>query len=136
MNNKQVKQVANAKGNQLTRQAYAYILKSIDSSEYKDEEYFNKCETDKDKIKFLNAVFNAEYGFFINRLGEQKAVEEWLRGLPSSINIDFNYSDILAIAIEWGAIPENYTESQADKIIKNWFNLIAAKTCQLFRKYS
>lgn len=56
-------------------------------------------------------------------------------GLPSSFNIAFTNYDILQLAYKWGSLKETDTESRKDKIIANYFNFIAVKTFQLFKKY-
>jgi hypothetical protein len=114
----------------LDRTAKEYILDAIDS-----EGYEIRTETEAEKIAFLADTFQKEYGFAIKRYGAQKALAEWIMGLPSAFNIDFENYKILQIAVEWGSLPKDYTEKQADKILANWFNFISAKTLQLFRKH-
>lgn len=114
----------------LDRLSKAYILEAIDS-----EGYDVVTSTPEEKLKFLWKTFNSEYGFMIKRVGAQNAMKEWIMGLPSSFNIEFKNFDIILIAQKWGSLPEVFTDKQADKILENWFNLIACKTFQLFRKY-
>jgi hypothetical protein len=40
------------------------------------------------------------------------------------------------LAKKWNSLSEDATEKQEDKVISNWFNLIAFKTIQLFNKYN
>lgn len=119
-----------SKSSELDKTVKQYILDSI------DREY---CEAETDDISEvingLKASFYAEYGWMVERVGEQKAIAEWLQGLPSAINIDFYNHEILKLAVKWGSIPENATEKQEDKILDNWFNFIANKMGQLFRGY-
>lgn len=133
--NTQTKQIGNAKGVQLDRMVKAYILGSISNDGYEDTPYYREITTDKDKIQFLMDVFGSEHGFMVDRIGQQSALKGWISGLPSSFNIEYRNHEILNIAVLWGSIPADYTERQADKFLNNWFNLIAAKTGQLFRKY-
>jgi hypothetical protein len=86
-----------------------------------------------DKIEFSRKDFYGSQEWNVKRVGEQVAVREWLQGLPSSIGIAFMNYEILQIAVTWGSMPADYTERQADKILDNWFNLLAAKLCQLWR---
>ena len=58
----------------------------------------------------------------------------WLMGLPSCFNIDFENYRILEIAKEWGSLAQNAAPHDEDKIISNWFNFISAKTIQLIKK--
>jgi hypothetical protein len=46
------------------------------------------------KISQLYDVFEDEYGWAIKRMGEKEAIIEWLRGLPSVLDIPFYYYDI------------------------------------------
>ena len=119
-----------SKSSELDKTVKQYILDNI------DDDY---CETKTgltvDRIAALKRAFYAEFGWRVDQLGEQKALAEWLQGLPSAVSIDFYNHDILDLAVKWGSIPKDYTEKQADKILDNWFNFIAAKTCQLFSGY-
>ena len=118
-----------SKSSELDRKVKLYILGNIDA------DYVECDDTDISAIKCLKDTFYAEYGWNVDQQGEQKALAEWLQGLPSAINIDFYNHEILKLAVLGGSIPENATEKQEDKIIDNWFNFIANKTCQLFRGY-
>lgn len=107
----------------------AYLLAAIDG-----ENYGVTLTTDKEKINFVMQTFEWEYLHNNNR--KQNIVglfAEWLSGLPSSFNIDFENYRIIEIAKNWGALSANHTEKEADKIISNWFNYIANKTFQLHR---
>ena len=115
-----------SKSSELDKTVKLYILNAIDTD-------YNG--SDKDAVTGLKESFYAEYGWMVERAGEQKALAEWLQGLPSAINIDFYNHEILKLAVLWGSIPENATEKQEDKIIDNWFNFIANKIGQLFRGY-
>ena len=65
-----------------------------------------------------------------------KTIINWIMGLPTCLNIDFENYKILELAKLWGSIPENATEKQEDKILANWWNFIAVKFFQLVRKYN
>jgi hypothetical protein len=75
----------------------------------------------------------------IARYGEQEAFSEWIMGLPSSFNIDFENYKILELARKWGSIKPELTgktlERREDLILSNWFNFITVKTFQLFKKH-
>lgn len=114
----------------LDKVAKSYILDAIDG-----DAYDAVLNTDAERVQFLLNTFRNEYGYMIERVGFCNALREWFMGLPSAIHIDFENYKILQIAVEWGSLPEKYTERQADKILENWFNLMAVKTCQLFKKY-
>lgn len=116
----------------LDRLAKQYILDAIDGEPYEQTFYDNDYHG---KLEFLKSTFKAEYGHMIERVGACNAMKEWIMGLPSAFNIDFENYKILQIAVKWDSLPSDYTEKQAQKILDNWFNLIAVKTFQLFRKY-
>lgn len=117
-------------GGKYDKDAFQYILNSIDCSGYGV-----KCNTDWSKLVFLNETFKSEYGWAIKQYGKQKAFREWIMGLPSSFNIEFENYKILQLAKKWGSLPANATERQEDKILDNYWNFITAKTFQLFSKY-
>jgi hypothetical protein len=123
------KQTVNGIGRVDNSQVNMYILNAIDS-----DSYDIKTTTAKEKLQFLADTFKSEYGFNIKRIGYQRAMAEWISGLPSSFNIDFENWKIIELAKEWGSLPKNPTERQEDKIIDNFFNFIAAKTIMLMRR--
>lgn len=108
-----------------------YILAAIDASGYDVAAPI----TDKEKLQFLYETFNSEYGFNIKRVGEFVAMQEWLMGLPSSINIEFQNYDIIQLAKKWGSLPENATEKQEDKLLANYWKFMAMRILSLFKKY-
>lgn len=117
---------------ELNAKAFPYILSAIDT-----EGYDTTATTDKERLQFVCDCFKSEYCFPDNlkRYGSyQNTFANWLMGLPSSINIDFENCRIIEIAKEWGSIPQDADDKQEDKILSNWFNFIAYKTFQLFRK--
>ena len=65
----------------------SYILSVVDSSGFEDCDYFTKCETREEKIRFLKARFFSEYGHEVKRQGEQKALIGWMQGL--ALDIEF-----------------------------------------------
>jgi len=107
-----------------------YVIDCIDS-----EGYDVTTNTPEEKLKFLRKTFRSEYGHMIDRVGEQRAFKEWIMGLPSSFNLEFNNYDILKLAKKSGSLPENATDKQEDRVLENYFNFMTAKTFQAFRKY-
>lgn len=67
-----------------------YILSCIDTSEY-----------DQSKFPTLKSIIEVEKGSY--RLITQDVVEDWLRGLPSSVNLIYSDSDIEALLVEVGS---------------------------------
>lgn len=110
-----------------------YILNAIDGSGYDKD-----LKTDEEKLQFLADTFISEYCYPENLRyygSYQKCFENWIMGLPSSFNIDFENYRIIEIAKEWGSLKPDADDRAEDKILDNWFNYIASHTMQLFSKY-
>jgi hypothetical protein len=116
-------------GSVTSKNAKQLILDSIDGSDYGVI-----TNTDAQKIKFLKDTFESEYGWAVSRMGKQKAIEEWLRGIPSAITLPFYNDDILEVAKKWGTLSKNPTEKEEDKILNNYWKLMASQILQLFNK--
>jgi hypothetical protein len=110
---------------------YDYILESI----YLDErELAKKPETNQEKLQAVVNIFKSEYDYMIKKYGMHNAFREWLAGLPSVLNIDFENYKILQLAEKWGSTPKNASEKQQDRILLNWFNFITMKFSVLCRR--
>jgi len=96
-----------------------YILDCIDS----EDDLIGKELNREEKIKYLFDRFNSEYGWNIQRVGKQKALEEWLSGL--AINIPYTHFDIIELAKNMGSVNQNLSTVQEDRIIENYFNFMA-----------
>lgn len=128
MNNTQKTQ-----GHKLNQLAKQYIINAIDSDGYTDK----PLTTNKQKIEFLQNVFMSEYGWHFERTGNIiESLKEWLQGLPSCLDIVFYYSDIIALAVEWGSLSKEHSDKEAEKITDNYWNFIANKINQLFNGYA
>lgn len=114
----------NMKLDQLAKQ---YIIDTIQLDD-------DSITSDKDKLQGLFDAFKAEYGWAIPKMGMVNAYREWLQGAPGTAGIEFYNHKIIEIAISWGSLPASPTDSACHKILENWFNLIAVKTFQLFKK--
>ena len=82
--------------------ATQYILSCIDHSDRDD--WPQETLTDTEKLTFLKQTFEAEYWHEQNRKrypSRKKAIEEWLRGLPSAFNCHYLPHDIQAQYKEW-----------------------------------
>ncbi len=99
-----------------------------------EEDYNNEpLATDQDKIKFLKNRFTTEYGFMVERVGEHKAVSEWLSGL--AIPIPFYNGEIVELAVKMGSIEENPSEALQSRVIQNYWTFMAnIIITQLFNK--
>lgn len=109
---------------------YPYILNQITT-----EGYDVLANSDAEKLQFLANTFKKEASYYIKTCGQVRGMAEWLMGLPSCFNIDFENYRILEIAREWQSLSANSTEKEEQKILDTWFNFIAHKTFQLFKKY-
>jgi hypothetical protein len=106
-----------------------YILSCIDG-----DSYGVKTETDKEKISFVFDCFLKEYCFKDNlkRYGSyQNTFANWLMGLPSSINIDFENYAIIERLKEFRIINSFTTEKKIDLYLSQWFEQIASKCMQM-----
>ena len=119
-----------SKSSELDLSVKWYILNNINA-----DDYDANPKTAQEKIAFLEATFLAEYGHNIDRYGEQGAIEQWYRGLPTACDIDYESHRILELAEQWGRLEPGASEAKRDKILDNWFRLLAAKTLQLFNGY-
>jgi hypothetical protein len=110
-----------------------YLINNIDSSGYD----LNPT-TEREKLQFLHDTFLSEQGYNIKRYNGnvKKAFAEWLSGLPSSYNIDFENYQILNIGYLFNMINANATEEQEDDFLNNWFKMVANETFKLFDKHN
>ena len=107
-----------------------YLLDSIDG-----EGYDVVTDTPEQKVAFLMDCLTKEFGHVIDRKGQFTALCEWLSGLPSAISIPFTYIDILDLAKESGSLAQDATDKQEDRVCENYFNYMAMRITELFRKY-
>jgi hypothetical protein len=124
----------NAKSWQIDFSAKMHLLNSIESSGFEDEPYFTMCETAEDIIKFVKGRFISEYQWRVDQVGELAAATDWLQGL--ALNIEWANLNILEMAVSWGSLPEEHTETQADNILDNYWHFMANKLLQLMRETS
>ncbi|QHJ84490.1 MAG: hypothetical protein [Caudoviricetes sp.] len=110
--------------------AKAYILNSITGYEGVLEDSDNGT-----KIKELFDAFYNEYDWQVKRIGLQNAISEWLRGLPSVIDVDYYNDEILKLAIHWGMITERSKEETKDKALDMYWNVLAYGLIVLGNKY-
>lgn len=123
------------KSNAQDRMIKLYLLDCICADGY--AEPHQQPETMAEKIDFLKQTFESEYGWSIKRYGRQKALAEWIAGLPSSYNVDFQNYKILELGLKWGLLSTDDYEND-DKccaFLERWFSMMAGKTCQLFDGY-
>lgn len=119
----------------LTQRTKQYILDCIDNSGYSDVE----LETDDEKKQFISDTFYSEYGWCAERHGVRYAAQEWLRGLPSSMNVVFYNHDILELYLEWGILSEHATEDEEDATIEHYWKIMGlylSKAIEEGRQYA
>ena len=95
-----------------------YILSTIE-----EDGEGKPIKTDEEKIKYIFDRFYSEYGWNIERVGKQKAMEEWLYGL--ALDIEYYYSSIVELAVKMGSINENPSEKLQQKVIDNYWSFMA-----------
>lgn len=94
----------------------AYLLANIDGSSYDVE-----LSTDAERVNFIAGAFAREYGWALKRMSRNKALAEWLAGLPWVLTVDFYNSDVLARAVVLGLLPEDASEEQEARLLENWW---------------
>ena len=77
----------------------------------------------RNKISQLYDVFEGEYGWAIKRMGERKALIEWLQGLPSTIDIPYYYNEMSNLLYALGF--DEVKEMEDDEVSDFYYDLIA-----------
>ena len=86
-----------------------------------------------DSIGYYKARFISEMGRSILDNGRANAMDNWLRGL--AIDIKFMNGDIEELAVEWGTLDKDASDSERLKITNGYWNFMATKLLQLFDGY-
>lgn len=90
---------------------------------------FDGTTTEKEKITELMRRFNSEYWYPDNQKRYNynviKAIASWLQGLPSEVNIAFDYNEIDHLLIEWKYIKETSKETTVTRERENYWLYIA-----------
>lgn len=104
---------ANTKNTAATQAVRKYVVSVIDFE-----------GTDAEKLQFFFDTLQSEYGHEVSRLGMQRAITEYLRGLPSSINHAFMNHEIIYLLTEWGYIHVMTTEAKEEwELDQYWVRL-------------
>jgi hypothetical protein len=109
-----------------------YILNAIDS-----EGYDVTAETEKEKLQFLFDTFKKEYCYKENLAyygSIQKTFENWLMGLPSCFNIDYENYRIIEIGKNWGFLSQDADEKEEDDFLGQWWSKIFETALSLARR--
>lgn len=96
-----------------------------------DTEQIGENATDKEKINFVFKTFEDEYGNPYNKRiypNECERLAQYLRGLPSCVNVAFADYDIIQIGKSWGFCKTSKAE---DKFVENWFDVCAFRLIQM-----
>jgi hypothetical protein len=88
-----------------------------------DFEGYNLDKNPRNKISQLYDVFEDEYGWAIKRMGERKALIEWLQGLPSTIDIPYYYDEISNLLYALGF--DEVKEMEDNEVSDFYYDLIA-----------
>jgi hypothetical protein len=96
--------------------------------------------SEQHKVYFVLETFKTEYGWYVKKVGKQKAFAEWLAGLPSVLDIDFENHKILEVAMSWNTVVvDKMTPKQKEKfeiqVLSQWWNFISMKFWQLCEKH-
>jgi len=115
------------------KQINDYILAAIDG-----EGYGKTFANDTERLQFLADTYRSEYGdeYNVRYYGSDlDCFANWLMGLPSSFNVDYENYRIIELAKKWGSLQQDATDRQEQRVIDNWFSLVAFKTFALMRKH-
>ena len=115
-----------------TGQQFVYILDCINNSSaaYDCNKVFN---SDYERIAFVLDNFK-KWDYRDNKKRIPNLCErlgDWLQGLPSQINIDFENAKIIEIGVSWGYCQ---TERKKDDFLNCWFNMVARRLLQIAEK--
>ena len=112
---------------------FAYILDAITNSASATDTN-KEFSTDYGKIAFFFEYFGDEFNHTYNKKlypNLQKRIEQYLRGLPSCINIAYMNYNIIEIGKEWGYCQ---TEQKENKFVNDWWCMIAYRIIQIANK--
>lgn len=102
------------------------------------ENYGINPETNEDKINTLIETFKSEFWHDYNQKYYKYDIKvgfaNWLMGLPSCFNVDFENYRILEIGKEWNF--DLSTEVKEDRFLENWFKMVTNSVFYLYNKKS
>ena len=115
-----------SKSTDLDQAVKRYILDCVQLDESEQP-----IPTTAEKIAYIARRFESETKY--SKQTDIQRMTSWLQGL--ALGIAYSSHDILKLAVAWGSIPADATEKQEQKILDNYFHLMANKTAQLIRGY-
>lgn len=108
----------------------------------KAEQYILDCidydGTPYAKLIHVRGHFESEYNYPANKQNypnTQDRLAQWFMGVPSAISIDYENYRIIELAKEWGSLPIDATEKQEQRVLDNWYNLMAFRLIKLSEKH-
>lgn len=105
----------------------AYLLEVISTEDHEIEN-----PTEKELFTYVKERFNSEYGFMIDRVGQQNACKEWLQGL--ALNVEYTYYEIEKLLRKWGVLHSNSTDSQVEKELDKYWDRLACNIVKNINK--
>ncbi len=114
-----------------------YILNCIPSATEIKSSWGIDVTTEKERLNFVFDCYQSEYNYEQNKKiypNNQERFSNWLMGLPSAINVDFENYVISEIGKKWGYLKSDATNKEVNKFTANWFNAMAFKIIQLHEK--
>jgi len=98
-------------------------------------QYILDCiDTDKDKINYLRTHYMNDYAFNEARYGTRKrTIEEWLRGLPSCINIEYDNFNIEKLYIKVGILKGDESAAYVESKVDKYWVKVATEIAKMFR---
>ena len=110
------------------------LIAAINSNGYQTENHYNPCITEADKIAFISAVFDSEQSHNLRRYPMAKVCENWLRGLPSAINIEYTDHAIYKLNLKWGSLTSDSTDREIENQVNNYWKYLGKTLAQLIIK--
>ena len=117
-----------------------YILDCVDIEDCTDidmPDVMSNKEDYENEIRYIKAKhildrFYNEQGFYIAKVGKQKAIAEWLQGLP--LRIEYYYIDIIELAKRMGSIEENPSKKTIERVEQGYFDFMALMIIEIENK--
>lgn len=107
---------------------FAYILDSVYSDVIDTERM-----SDKERIGyFLDTFFDEKVKYDRRRMCTLDLLREWLQGLPSAINVAFNYCDIAETGKKMGYCKDARSES---RFVNSWWDRLSFNILRLAKIY-
>jgi len=105
----------------------AYVVSIMDTDNFTGDE--------KEQFTQLASNFELQFNYSQNKQRHpnlQVRFSEWLRGLPTGLGFAFSNYDILQLAIKQGVLKQGASESKEDKIINDYWMVLAMAFLKIF----